>query len=340
MRLAPRSFASLCVIGCAGAALLACSKDGSKAGSHASGAAGQDAFGNTMTNAPTSSSAHDAGPSHTAPSPPSPASVPTTGFTDTEVGGYKLGPAVKPGELDAGIENQPVASGCSVMVGIVRDFRGSNEPDGHPDFESFEGKKPTTGLLADDLGADSKPIYASRCEAMPDRMLCPYGQMTTSKEAFDQWYRSTPGVNDPYIVYLKFAKNGDVYTFQSDSFFPLDPVNPGGTGTGKKNNHDFGFTTELHVEFLYQGGEQFTFTGDDNLWVFVNGKLAIDLGGLHPPASGKLDLDADATKLGLEIGHTYPLDLFHAERHTNASNFRVDTTLGFTACGEITPDLI
>jgi fibro-slime domain-containing protein len=229
------------------------------------------------------------------------------------------------------------------MTAVVRDFRGSNETDGHPDFESFEGKAPTTGLLAEQLGSDSKPVYASHCEATPDKALCPFGQMTTSEQAFDQWYRTTPGVNDAYVVYLMFQANGDVYTFQSNEFFPLDGSStatlPGKGNHKMKYEHDFGFTTELHAEFLYKGGEQFSFTGDDDLWVFVNGKLAIDLGGLHPPATGTLDLDASAKELGLKKDETYPLDLFHAERHTNASNFRVDTTLGFTACGEITPEV-
>jgi fibro-slime domain-containing protein len=307
----------------------------SSSGAHA-GSGGARDFGNPS--AGTSSHGSDAGPAHHAP--PAPAML--DGLTQTEIGGYKLGPALK-GALDAGVDTQSNASGCSVMTAVVRDFRGSNETGGHPDFESFDGKAPTTGLVAMQLGSDDKPVYASHCEAMPDRSLCPDGQMTTSEQAFGQWYRTTPGVNDAYVVYLMFEANDGVYTFQSDDFFPLDGSSTAtlpGKGNGKmKYQHDFGFTTELHAAFLYQGGERFSFTGDDDLWVFVNGKLAIDLGGLHPPASDTLDLDASAEQLGLEKSETYPLDLFHAERHTNASNFRVDTTLGFTACGEITPEV-
>ena len=84
-----------------------------------------------------------------------------------------------------------------------------------------------------------------------------------------------------------------------------------------------------------RGGETFQFTGDDDLWTFINGKLAIDLGGLHPARSASISLDERAAELGIEKGKTYPLDVFHAERHTNASNFRIDTTLQFTNCGAI-----
>jgi fibro-slime domain-containing protein len=91
--------------------------------------------------------------------------------------------------------------------------------------------------------------------------------------------------------------------------------------------HNFHFTTEIHTRFTYRGGERFTFTGDDDLWLFINDRLAIDLGGLHPQLSATVDLDASAAALGLEAGETYPMDIFHAERHTDASNFHVETTI-------------
>ena len=89
------------------------------------------------------------------------------------------------------------------------------------------------------------------------------------------------------------------------------------------------------MEFYYGGGEEFTFSGDDDLWVFINDKLAIDLGGLHPEQTDTLDVDARAAELGLVVGQTYPLDLFHAERHTNASNFRIQSSLNFSNCDPI-----
>ena len=69
------------------------------------------------------------------------------------------------------------------------------------------------------------------------------------------------------------------------------------------------------------------FRGDDDLWLFINGKLAIDLGGLHQPQQNILSLDARAAELGLVVGGTYAMDIFHAERHSTASNFRIETTI-------------
>lgn len=267
----------------------------------------------------------------TVPAPP-----PPSAFTDSNVGSYAVGDPVT--NLPAGISVAgQMGSGCELMVGLVRDFKGKNEPGGHPDFEAFSGNNATKNLVAAALGGDQKPVYASQCGSPPaGGNVCPFNQQTTTQANFDQWYRFTENVNKPYLIYFRFEANGPVYTFQSTSFFPLDGK---GWGNTPNANHNFHFTTELHTQFQYNGGEHFTFTGDDDLWVFINNKLAMDLGGLHPQTTDTLNLDARAGDLGIEKGKVYALDLFHAERHTNESNFRVDTTLAFTNCGVIVPDI-
>ena len=256
-----------------------------------------------------------------------------TNFVPTEKGGYALGPPIAAAGSDAGVAPNGRSS-CALVVGIVRDFKSYQiEPGGHPDFERYQGDGPTPGLVAVPIGADRKPVYNNECDdnGAPNPP-CIYKQQLTTKANFDEWYRFTSGVNDPYLIYLQFVPNGGVYTFQSTAFFPLDNA---GFGNTPGFNHNFSFTTEVHLKFTYVGGETFSFTGDDDLWVFIDGKLAIDLGGLHTPSTAVVALDT----LGLTKGSEYDIELFNAERHSTGSNFRVDTNLAFTNCGTLPPDI-
>lgn len=237
------------------------------------------------------------------------------GFTKADLGAWKLG--------DPFDGTPPSLGDCgSVLLGVVRDFKDGTQ-GGHPDFQTFTGDG-LKGIVENDLGADKKPVYANSGATAH----------TTGPDNFKQWYVNVPGVNQAFIIYFFLVPNAGKFTFESNAFFPLDGAGFGNEG----HNHNFHFTTELHTQFKYKGGETFRFQGDDDLWVFINGKLAIDLGGLHPVQQQQIDLDADAGKLGISVGGTYALDLFHAERHTNESNFRIDTNLEFVDCGTTVPE--
>jgi len=318
--------------------LAACSDDGvSGAGTPAAGAAaGTAGASGAATGARSGSGGSSAGggSSNTGGSANggSTSTVPAT-FVNADAGGYALGPGIMGGGANPVVP--AAASGCSVIVGVIRDFKAANEPGGHPDFEYFFNPGfGVQGLVEATLGVDGKPVYTGLCEeGRASPVACPDGEETTTKANFDQWYRYVPNVNEPFLLYLKLATTPGVHSFQSSSFFPLDEKDGDG-GAG----HNFSFTTEWHVKFVYAAEQQFTFAGDDDVWVFVNERLAIDLGGVHARASQTLDLDTRATALGIALGQEVSLDIFHAERHTTESNFGFETNIAFSQCGTVLAD--
>jgi fibro-slime domain-containing protein len=217
---------------------------------------------------------------------------------DTSRGGYKVvGPLA---------DVPPPEGQCgNILRIIVRDFQGS-----HDDFENASDWN--AYQVASPIGASRKPEKTS----------------TTGPLHFEQWYQNLPDVNQPFAVDLWLEPVGQTFVFDSTAFLPL-------AEWGYKDNYLF--TTELHTNFEYQGGEVFNFRGDDDVFVFVNGFLGVNLSGVHIAQEGSIDLDGTATASGLEIGKSYTFDLFQAERQPSGSNFRLETTLSFTGCGVILP---
>jgi fibro-slime domain-containing protein len=232
------------------------------------------------------------------------------------VGLAACGPKVKNGidgsgggDDDSGTGDGSTVDGlnCGELLVTLRDFQSS-----HPDFEKALGDD--RGLVKVDLGAGNKPEYA------------PAGATGTvsGKTSFDQWYRDVAGTNQTFTQTLALVESPPgTFTFDDQEFFPLD-----GMGFGNEGNpHNFHFTSEIHGTFTYKGGEVFQFIGDDDVFVFVNKKLALDLGGIHGPENQTVNFDASAAALGITTGQVYQLDVFHAERHTTQSTFRMVTTI-------------
>jgi fibro-slime domain-containing protein len=251
------------------------------------------------------------------------------------------------------------SNGCPLVAAIL-----AGNVSGHPDFDVRWGALGVTGYgwaegpaitsnsvgnapvssIIDRSGVDyassglSKPRYcsATRCGGAAGGTW-----ITSSKANFDRWFRDDAVYNKRMGLELRVPEvDAGVFRFDSlnepGAFFgPLDALAFSNsshvwplTTREVQLKHKFSFTSEIHTWFEYHGNETFSFSGDDDVWVFINGRLAVDLGGVHSRAEASVALSgATQARLNLSVGEVYEFDLFHAERHTAESNFKLTTTL-------------
>jgi len=163
------------------------------------------------------------------------------------------------------------------------------------------------------------------------------GKTYTGMDAFDrandrlpEGWNNDPNnrLNNGSNLYSPYAEY-NVY----DCGIPDGQPRPGANGA-KKATANLSFCFESHGVFVYENGQEFFFRGDDDIWVFINNKLVIDLGGIHNPAPAFVDLDT----LNLIEGETYPIDVFFCERMGTQSNVRVSTNMYITQKSEFHPE--
>ena len=107
--------------------------------------------------------------------------------------------------------------------------------------------------------------------------------------------------------------------------------------TGVERNQQFCF--ESHAKFTYYEDQEFTFRGDDDIWVFINNKLAVDIGGAHLATPGHVVLKNLNTTYGegfLVPGNQYDLDIFFCDRRTTMSNVMIKTNMYIHQKSDIT----
>lgn len=201
------------------------------------------------------------------------------------------------------------SSATLTLTGTVRDFS-----DSHPDFEgAISGLQ--TGAVESEL-VDGKPVLTVSGAA---------NKQFSTPENFSQWYRDVEGINQSSVYDItlnEVSEGGNLFEFSSSSFFPIDDQLLGNEG----RNHNYHFTYEIAGSVSFRSSDRFEFTGDDDVWIFVDGKLAVDLGGVHGPASSAFTGHDLIDDLGLKENTNYDFNLFFAERHTTQSNFGITSS--------------
>jgi len=197
------------------------------------------------------------------------------------------------------------------------------------------------------IGGFFPEILASR--GTDDYSLCP---TCDAKRDADRFPPLIPGISKEMFEAYQ-SKEGDF----SDGDHPLRNVFLGGTTSSESSIYDWSkrdtaswflhgttaikntyggnttystpsqanqhFCFESHADFYYDPSQEFYFSGDDDIWVYIDSKLVIDLGGNHMAAPGHVKLNT----LGLEEGNRYPIDIFFCDKRTANSNIRISTNI-------------
>lgn len=199
----------------------------------------------------------------------------------------------------------------SKLVGIIRDFR-----NGHPDFFYMGLSTATLGMVQPYLDNENKPMV---------------GTEDFYSSHLSEWYRTIDGTNLAFTYEIQLEDQGNgTFVYDNNQFFPMDIFIGFGMDIENNSEHNYLFTSEFNLKFLYEPGQVFTFRGDDDLWVFINGVLAIDVGGIHSPVEASVNIDNfnANTMMGMQYGQKYPMHIFHAERNPTQSNFKITTSIG------------
>lgn len=223
-----------------------------------------------------------------------------------------------------------------------------------------KGDVTVKGLLNSVKGVDVKFKYADpgffKQEDLPvtDRS----GNTVYLRKVYKDYKLNFDRTGDTYKLSTVYDENGKWAANAGANFFPLDSVGYQAnnnvedgieSSNGGDKNHNYFFGLRYDITFKlgdYIGDLKYKFTGDDDLWVVLDGnKVVIDLGGIHQAATGEVNLwdcllngkkKADLTDADKKAEHT--LTVLYMERGAVASNCEMEFTLPNATISQVTTD--
>ena len=160
-----------------------------------------------------------------------------------------------------------------------------------------------------------------------------FGEKRNLRKVYDDYTLEFKRKGDTYTLNGVRNRSGDWVTGAGNNFYPLDSVLPSYEESQRSHNYYFGMRYDVTFKIGdYVGPLNYKFTGDDDLWVVLDGKkIVIDLGGIHSAAGKTVDLwyyigqAANLTEAQKQQNHT--LTILYMERGAGESNCQMEFTL-------------